>query len=442
MILNWNNFINEGLLLEDRMSFSNGFYQILNTIYGDGDIKSKKIAGLLLDISEVNIDETIPFNNIDINRDKSDFVYFISDSRLSPDSYSYTLDFNYRDWIFYNFEDSYLDMSDDDEENYISVSTKIDYPLQLIETYDKESFKVFNYDGYNKEYLEYPIFKFKDNNNKIFFIQNGGVVKNLKEDINVNKSEMRIGRFIRGILQKYKKEFTDSEIESFVNTYKAILDFDKSKFDLFEIIKGKDIKKYYYEKNYLNQKGSLGSSCMKYERCQKYLDIYCENEDVCSLLILKDIEDKSKIIGRALIWETNIGKFMDRIYYIKDSDVNLFSKYAKDNDMHFKTSPNYNKDQKITIQLKNFKFKYYPYMDTFKYLDLDGELSNIMNRKKDFYSLEETFGGHNSTLRDNCSECLGSEEVECYDCDGDGRNYRGGICSRCSGDGYMPCPYC
>ena len=60
----------------------------------------------------------------------------------------------------------------------------------------------------------------------------------------------------------------------------------------------------------------------------------------------------------------------------------------------------------------------------------------------DFYSLEETFGGHNSTLRDNCSECLGSEEVECYDCDGDGRNYRGGICSGCSGDGYMPCPYC
>ena len=441
MILNWNNFINEGLLLEDRMSFSNGFYQILNTIYGDGDIKSKKIAGLLLDISEVNIDETIPFNNIDINRDKSDFVYFISDSKLDINSYTYTLDFNYRDWIFSKISE--MDVSDDDIEDYISNSTKIEYPLQLVETYDKDSFEKFNYNGYNKGYLEYPIYKFKDNNNRVFFIENRGVVKNLKEDINVSKSEMRIGRFIRGVLQKFKKEFTDSEIESFVNTYKSVLDFDKSKFDLFEIVKGKDIKNYYHEKNYLIQKGPLGSSCMKYERCQKYLDIYCVNTNVCSLLILKDINDKSKIIGRALIWETSIGKFMDRIYYIKDSDINLFTKYAKDNNMHFKTSPNYNKEQKITIQLENFNFKYYPYMDTFKYLNLNGELSIIINnRYEEFYILEETFGGHVSSLGGNCPECLGSEEIECYECDGDGRSYTGRSCYKCNGDGYVPCPYC
>ena len=178
---------------------------------------------------------------------------------------------------------------------------------------------------------------------------------------------------------------------------------------------------------------------MKYERCQRYLDIYCYNDDVCSLLILKDVDDKSKIIGRALIWETNIGQFMDRIYYIKDSDSNLFAKYAKDNNIHFKTSPNYNKDQKITVQLKNFKFKYYPYMDTFKYLDLNGELSNIVNTNKHFYQLEQTFGGHNSSIGDVCSDCLGSEEVECYDCDGDGRNSIGRICPNCSGHGYIPC---
>jgi hypothetical protein len=443
MILNWINFINESLILEDRMSFSSGFYQILNTVYADGDVKSKKIAGHLIDISEQNIDDNIPFNNIDINRDRSDFVYFISDSKLDINSYLYTLDFNYRDWVFYNIGD--LDISDDDIEDYISNSTKIKYPLKLVETYDKNSFTDLNYTGPNNRYLEYPIYKFKDNDNRVFLIQNNGVVKNLKEDVDVNKSEMRIGRFIRAILQKFKKEFTDSDIESFVNTYKSILDFDKSKFDLFEIIKGRDIKKYYNEKTYLNQKGSLGASCMKYDRCQKYLNIYCDNEDVCSLLILKDIDDKSKIIGRSLIWETSIGKFMDRIYYIKDSDVNLFTKYAKDNNMYFKASSNYNAEQKITIQLKNFEFKYYPYMDTFKYLALDGELSNIVNivnTKKEFYFLEQTFGGHNSTLGDVCTDCLGSEEVECYDCDGDGRNSIGRICPNCSGHGYIPCSYC
>ena len=193
---------------------------------------------------------------------------------------------------------------------------------------------------------------------------------------------------------------------------------------------------------------------MKYERCQKYLDIYCVNTNVCSLLILKDINDKSKIIGRALIWETSIGKFMDRIYYIKDSDINLFTKYAKDNNMHFKTSPNYNKEQKITIQLENFNFKYYPYMDTFKYLNLNGELSIIINnRYEEFYILEETFGGHVSSLGGNCPECLGSEEIECYECDGDGRvdcqdcggsgvGDDGESCEECDGSGRIGCEEC
>ena len=86
-------------------------------------------------------------------------------------------------------------------------------------------------------------------------------------------------------------------------------------------------------------------------------------------------------------------------------------KYAKDNNMHYKLSPNYSVDQKITIKLKEFEFKYYPYMDTFKYLALDGELSNILNivnTKKEFYFLNKIldyvingFTKSNATTFDN-----------------------------------------
>jgi hypothetical protein len=34
---------------------------------------------------------------------------------------------------------------------------------------------------------------------------------------------------------------------------------------------------------------------MKYDRCQEYFDIYIENPDVCSLLILKDPVESSMV---------------------------------------------------------------------------------------------------------------------------------------------------
>jgi hypothetical protein len=43
----------------------------------------------------------------------------------------------------------------------------------------------------------------------------------------------------------------------------------------------------------------IGQSCMKYDRCQEYFDIYIENPDVCSLFFKDPVE--SSIHGRALL---------------------------------------------------------------------------------------------------------------------------------------------
>jgi hypothetical protein len=46
-------------------------------------------------------------------------------------------------------------------------------------------------------------------------------------------------------------------------------------------------------------------------------------------MVLDDNENTSdKIKGRAILWKTDKGMFMDRIYTAHDSDLNLFKEFA------------------------------------------------------------------------------------------------------------------
>jgi hypothetical protein len=81
---------------------------------------------------------------------------------------------------------------------------------------------------------------------------------------------------------------------------------------------------------------------------------------------------------------------MDRIYTVQDDEYQHFlKKWAKDNGYLFKTKQNWNNtfkfdsktsenlDYEFGIQLKNWKYNYYPYLDTFKWIDMKtGVLTN------------------------------------------------------------------
>jgi hypothetical protein len=182
-----------------------------------------------------------------------------------------------------------------------------------------------------------------------------------------------IGRWVRHIFSDvFKVAIDDKELEEFVNAYKSSYDKIKNGSDGFEIVKGEDIKYWYHVDRYQEVKGQLGKSCMRYDYCQKYLDIYVKNPDVCQLLILKGDTDE-KIIGRALIWKDTNGKLiMDRIYTINDSDKLRFEEYAKQNNILTSISGKY------VIKVTKGRYDYYPYMDTFCYYDYDdGILTNI-----------------------------------------------------------------
>jgi len=178
------------------------------------------------------------------------------------------------------------------------------------------------------------------------------------------RQEVKIGKF----LKKVFPDSTESQIEKMVNDYKFSYKHHFKFFD-FEIVKGEDIRKYYLYTNYDDNGGRLHSSCMKQENDQHRFDIYVENPDVCSMLILKSPTNDKKITGRALIWKlTNGNTYMDRIYCANDDEMQLFKNYAKERDWKIFDVHGYTSSYHVQLQNdKNYgRDRNNPYMDTFK----------------------------------------------------------------------------
>lgn len=178
------------------------------------------------------------------------------------------------------------------------------------------------------------------------------------------------------VVNKIFKDIHDKDLEIFNNLYKSIL--CKIKFT-FRILNGNDVKLYYHGDRYRTSSGSLGNSCMKYDNCQRYMNLYVDNSDTISMLGMFD--DDNLLMGRALLWNFDSNKVMDRIYTINDEELSYqFKKWANANGYMYKYEQRWNNslsfemcgkkiDKKFSVKLKNWKYDRYPYMDTFKFFD-------------------------------------------------------------------------
>jgi hypothetical protein len=208
------------------------------------------------------------------------------------------------------------------------------------------------------------------------------------------RTELGIGRFATKISQKVGKNFTPVQINTFVDKFKAYRDFQTTKKDKFEVVQGEDIRKWYDEDTYEDPEYHLSNSCMRYNRCQRYLNIYVENPNQVTMAILKGT-DPDKIIGRALIWKLKDGTYyLDRPYTNNDEDLNLFKEWGRSKGY---TVYGASYDHKEVV-LDKADFSSYPYMDTFKYLNRDEKLlstdaNEFDNNNQDWIRLEDTSGG-------------------------------------------------
>ncbi len=231
-----------------------------------------------------------------------------------------------------------------------------------------------------------------------------------------SRNKIKIGRVIRALLRASGVQSNDAEIEKFVNQYKSTIDIINDAFNKFDVVKSFDILHWYNYENYTygSDKGTLGNSCMA-DVPDSWLYIYRANPDVCNLVILYDENGKiadgkyksSKIIGRALLWTTRDGyKFMDRIYTAKDSDIDLFKKFADRNGWWSKRNQNSGSsfmiekgnesknNVPIIVDLQKWDDEF-PYLDSLMYFNNGtGELSNDGESIKANYMLQSTGGGY------------------------------------------------
>lgn len=238
-----------------------------------------------------------------------------------------------------------------------------------------------------------------------------------------------IGKIIRKV---FKDRFSDREVTAFAEFYSRLV-VVKADNKHFKIVEGEDIKTYYYEDNTL-LRGTLGNSCMRYRRCQDYLNIYTKTKD-CKLAVL--IDTKSNLaVARALVWKD---KFLDRVYYANDLDLNIFRKYAEGHGLEniYQTS------KTVSVEISNedfLSFEVYPYIDSLYLYDVKkGVLTtHLESHSNPHYALRRTDGSSDSyhgaasidgQTRYTC-DCCDEEVTELVSALND-RGYSEDVCRDC-----------
>ena len=299
----------------------------------------------------------------------------------------------YFDFSFFLLLESILKVNPEFDELIKSISDKDPVAKMLLSLIDKDIKTNVNY------------LKPSDKNDDMKFVNDTQVKRFIdagQDPFDRATNSAKIGRTVRQILTTNGISVTDPQIEKFVNTYKNAWDksFKKTS-EGIHVVSGEEIRNWYLFDKYVPGGGQLNSSCMRYRETQSFLNIYTENPDVCQLVIL--VDDKNRLLGRALLWKlipgcNKYGYYLDRIYTRFDNDAEKIADWYKDfikaTDDNYK-SHSIGRTSGSKVQLKNWKFKEYPYMDTLSVLDYeDGILGTyeIEDRSKLQYHIQNTEG--------------------------------------------------
>ena len=226
--------------------------------------------------------------------------------------------------------------------------------------------------------------------------------------IKIDTNQTSVGRIVRQILKDNKKEFSDSDIEKFVDKFKAAWTTRKLKQEEkspLRLVSGEEIKFWYSRTNYCEEtskgKGTLGKSCMRYSECQDYFSIYTQNPEVCKMLILTETTNSEEFLrARALVWTTDKGIYLDRIYYTDSSEIEILKNYAKENlncQIFHDSNVSVPRIQ-VNLTSPTDMYQSYPYMDTLcYYYTIKKTLFNYeveVDSPEDLLYIQDTEGGY------------------------------------------------
>ena len=211
-----------------------------------------------------------------------------------------------------------------------------------------------------------------------------------------------IGKIVRRL---FADKYSDREVTAFAEAYASLITVANPLYD-FQIIEGDDIKAAYHEDNYYQRSGTLGNSCMRYNNCRNYFQIYTKYPEKVKMAVLKR---SGKIAARCIMWNIE-GKFMfDRIYYATDETHNLLKNtlIGAGYETLFQVSGNYS----LNIDLTGIN--QFPYVDTLCNYDPHKMLltnQHLMDEYWQFRSTGGCYSRYNSSSRVECHCC--GEEVD------------------------------
>ena len=257
----------------------------------------------------------------------------------------------------------------------------------------------------------YSLIDITEKNDKVSFVQANRYLKVHPDGERPDKTnkywsegrtpEYAIGKFAQMVMKNVDKEVPGAELELFVNAYRTEYDLaQKGDSHTFEVVKGEEIEKRYLESSFVDKSDytgndSLYGSCMRKSNCVGFFGIYIENPDVCELLVMLDKEGKT--MGRALLWTLDDGKrYMDRVYCVDtNTNVGKFYDWGKTNKIEYSYGLTPVAPENATVEVKEKEYKYYPYMDTFKYYDTEeGALTKSVPTNTEYVLyLQSTQGG-------------------------------------------------
>ena len=439
MIKKYSEFIKDNIefLLESDVIFSEKFKKAISKI-------DHPIAKSILDIE--NKDLTVQANYLDIEFSKNDTITFTPDRKAKE-----ILSDSKEVVRFIGSGGGWLKHVDSNVQLFEQLGYSFEEGSKPYEPESRDLGEIIAKVTSEKSGKIYAWVKFKDQSGNdvgegVYNVQKIRVVdERVRKIWSSNRQEIKIGRAMRALLKAADIKFIDKDFEQFVNLYKATIDKMNDKFSYIEVVRENDIAYWYNKDNYFITSGTLGSSCMA-SAPDSWLEVYTANPEEVGLVIYKSMDDTTKIIGRALLWKLKDGKeYLDRIYTINDSDVQLFRDYAKENNWYYKEYNNSSDSGyaiapdgtkvslDLTVNLTDASMDNFPYLDTLKYFN-PGRKTISNQNNGECYFLEDTGGDY---VR-SCDSCGGSGTVTCYDCQGDGNRE----CSDCDGNGEIECSDC
>ena len=239
------------------------------------------------------------------------------------------------------------------------------------------------------------------------------------------------------VLKSLLPDTSDETLEKFASLYKMQTMICSECLDTSEVIivKGEDIRKYYdvnkYQETEDENEGEspIFQSCMRYESCQDYFDIYTKNS-IVSMAIFRDKKDK--ISSRCLLWTWGELTYYDRIY-ATTSKINTHMQACLEKLGFINISgknpikPNQNYDLEFTLAYGERDLDYFPYMDTMEYLS-----GRVISNVGGDVILNDTEGGHSGKESlEICDMC--NEETEDLHYIGTGSHQSEHMCDECCG---------